>query len=639
MGTSSHTTDTGLNAFETLFLRGLAVSAGWIVAASGVYLVWQFPAWLAWASVLAAIVVFGYWSWPVIRGWRMTRSVKIGTGWPLALVAIATDALIIGTLFLVRTDEGIISPWQVVPLGIFLLFILATLFVLLALPRMHRSWALPLAIVHTFCAYSVSLLVYKLGFGFDPFVHEAATQYIVDHGLITPKQPFYTGQYVLVAAIHHITRLSIGFIQPILVPALASILLPIALAFHDRGDDVGARTCPYEIFWVLPFAYFTFTVPFNLAMLGFILCLFLLWNERADARVARVLISLATLAIHPLIGIPCVILVTMRELSRYASAYAFPLTLFATIIGLYGSLAVYAMRNEGSLIFPSFEEWASIFHMLFAPSFEIFPVTSWWSILYLLYFLLPWVLIALGTIGLVSAWRNARSSITLLPVASMIGVAVAAILSAATLRYQNIIGHEQFEFALRLISLLPWIVAPGLLATTYHVTRNAYQQVLSTIGLAVLVTAVWHVSYPQLNRVMHVFSPGVSRTDVLTVEAIEQLADGEPYVALVPQLTSAAALRRIGFERSIATVDGEMYPYAIPTGGYLYRRYLDLFEGRDVKLVVEEAQAYAKSQRIFVAVPISWDTGELDEALKKIAKERVLIDESMQVYLIANPAP
>jgi hypothetical protein len=315
--------------------------------------------------------------------------------------------------------------------------------------------------------------------------------------------------------------------------------------------------------------------------------------------------------------------------------YAWISTLFLTIAGLYGALAMYARQSGGVMTFPAASEWSSVLSILFSPPFELVQIAPWWSALYVFYFFCPWILTVLGTIGLLRKWKQTGSTLWLLPIASGAGIVTASILSAATLRYRNIIGHEQFEFALRLISLLPWVMVPGLIPLTKYVRR--VPEIVALALLTVVITSNWHVSYPQLNPVMHVFSPGVSRTDELTVEAIEKLATGQTYVALVPQLTSAAALRHIGFERSVPSEDGNIYPYAIPTGGTLYRHYLELFEGRDIAETIEDTRRYASTSLLFIAVPIAWDDGQLDIALKKIAKERLFIDGSMQLYLIDIP--
>ncbi len=624
MARASNPPETILSPLNRLLVRSLTVAAFWIVLASAVYFVWQFPVWVAWILSGIALISWIWWTRSLWRSlsrrceMRDARCATVGDAWPLALVALIADGLIVGTAFLARTDEGLISPWQVLPIGVFGLFFVGTLFVLLAFPRLSGRARLLLAILHTATAYSISLIVYKLGFGFDPFVHEAATNYIVRHGAVDPKTPFYIGQYVLVAGAHHLTGISVAAIQALLVPLLASVLLPWVLTFRAR---------PW-IAWIFPFAYFTFTVPFNLGMLGLVFCL-LLPGDEPDTRLARLALAIATLAIHPLVGIPTLALVLSKEISlRWERTPSGWLAFLLTFCGLVGALSVYALGHGGQWAWPDGNGWMATLLTLFRPPFVTVPIAPFWSVLYIFYALWPWMLVFAGTRACLRAPDDQKRTLNI-PIGLGAGLLAASILTAGAIRYKDIVPYEQFEFALRLLALLPWIVLPGLLAV-----RPPSINLRRAILIALLATVAWHVNYPQLNPVMHVYSPGVSRTDFLTVAAIERLAQGQSYAALTPQLTSAAALRDLGFERSVQAPDGSIYPFAIPTGGYLYSRYLELFDGRPPADVIHDARSYVDTELLFVAIPFAWDDGTLDRALTRLASHREIVDGTMRLYLI-----
>ena len=72
-------------------------------------------------------------------------------------------------------------------------------------------------------ALSVSAIVYVVGFGFDPFLHRAAEQALVDTGVVEPVRLLYSGQYTLTAALHHLTAWPIKLIDIWMVPIAASV--------------------------------------------------------------------------------------------------------------------------------------------------------------------------------------------------------------------------------------------------------------------------------------------------------------------------------------------------------------------------------------------------------------------------------
>lgn len=616
MARASTSTANHLSGFEAAFLRLLALLAGIVIFLSLVYFAWKLPAWLAGTTLAVAALA---WLW---LSWRERQAFRLGTDGPSMLglvfwgLALLADLIILAAYFMAATDEALISPWQALPVGIFALFAIATAYVINSLVKLPGRYALPLAILHSFAAYGAAVIIYKLGFGFDPFIHEAATNFIVENGSIEPKTPFYIGQYVLVTGLHVLTKLPVKDLQIWLVPALAALLVPTALWI--RGQRLGLVSA-----WLLPFGYLAFTVPFNLAFLLLIVTVILLpYRTDSLGRVTLVLLAAAALAIHPLIGVP---LSALTLGSLFTDWRLGTLAAFAgSVFGLAGSLAVYTFLNGGTLVWPTLTEFSSTLYTLFSPAFSALPRYPLWSALYTAYYLWPWIIIALGV------WLLRHERAQGIVMGTALGTLLAAVASAATLRYRNIISHEQFEFAYRLLAILPWFFLPSLASRL-----NSLKPRLITIGLlAIGTTAMWHVAYPQLNPVMHFHSPGVSRTDVELVSTIEAEAAGRTYAALAPQLTSAAALRTLGFNRSLSTVEGLIYPYAIPTGGPLYQFYLRLFiQGQEPLEQIRQAAIFADSELLYVAVPLSWDPNQdIHNQLKTVANTSKLVDESVWLY-------
>ncbi|MBI4281422.1 hypothetical protein HY625_01235, partial [Candidatus Uhrbacteria bacterium] len=103
----------------------------------------------------------------------------------------------------------------------------------------------------TFLTLSISLFIFPLGSGFDPFIHQATEKIIAATGTITPKPLYYIGQYTLVVFLSKILGISVAWVDKLLVPLLASILLPWSIgswlnrkfarsALFSSADDSGA---------------------------------------------------------------------------------------------------------------------------------------------------------------------------------------------------------------------------------------------------------------------------------------------------------------------------------------------------------------------------------------------------------------
>ena len=76
----------------------------------------------------------------------------------------------------------------------------------------------------------ISAIIYPLGFGFDGFIHRATEVWIQNNGFITPKQPYYIGQYVLVIFLNKLSLVPLSWIDRLLLPALEAAFIP-PLAF------------------------------------------------------------------------------------------------------------------------------------------------------------------------------------------------------------------------------------------------------------------------------------------------------------------------------------------------------------------------------------------------------------------------
>ncbi|MEI6597379.1 MAG: hypothetical protein WCL13_04215, partial [bacterium] len=208
-----------------------------------------------------------------------------------------------------QTDTAIVSPWQIAPKYFFIFYSLATLF-LIGNSVINKKFALPLIMLHYFLSFSVALIIYRLGYGYDSFIHQATEDLIDKTGAVNPKPLYYLGQYALVIIFHKITTLPIILLDKLMLPLLAAIFLPLALwrVLKSWFDSTSLNLILILSALSLSFPFLIVTTPQNLAYFFLILAILsgLTCKNFYDYLII-ILLSLTAVITHPIAGIPALI--------------------------------------------------------------------------------------------------------------------------------------------------------------------------------------------------------------------------------------------------------------------------------------------------------------------------------------------
>ncbi|MBU2566060.1 hypothetical protein KKG46_00695, partial [Patescibacteria group bacterium] len=178
----------------------------------------------------------------------------------LFLTALAAGLYVIVGAWQSQTMDAIRTPWPLLPSGtlaaIAIIWITALLSAIkvraAAVTAAHAS----LAFVSTL---SIAPLIYRIGYGFDGFLHIAGEKVLATSGTLNPKPFYYIGQYVFVTWLSRITQISLVDISKWLVPLAAAFLIPICLAFayHRFKPKAGAAL----VLILLPLSLFVGSTP------------------------------------------------------------------------------------------------------------------------------------------------------------------------------------------------------------------------------------------------------------------------------------------------------------------------------------------------------------------------------------------
>jgi len=489
------------------------------------------------------------------------------------------------------SDRALISPWQVINHDFFWIYALSSLVLSILLTRTKIKDGLKIILIsaHYFLSFSAAAIVYKIGYGFDPFIHQATMEIIVAKGLILPKTPYYLGEYSLIIILSKISGLTIQILNRFLVPLLAALFLPSALfSFLKRYSKSTAAIFLTILFLlVLGFSPSIATTPQNLSYLFLILAVL---SAASQDNLGRVLIlSLASAAIHPLAGLPAIALSALVALNQYGDRLKMSIKkIIKAIIWLFAALSIpLALFISSGANFPNSSRGklflASITNLFGTPSsagredivsnFIYLIANNFHLIIILLIIAALWRVNRSKNISEHS--RTANRKFILISSALLF-----AYLLSGQITFDNVINYEQSGFANRIpvaimIFLLPAIslTLKGLISRVLE-EKLAIRLIWLAFGLSVLSTSLY-ISYPRFDKYFNSRGYSTSANDIAAVESINMEARA-PYIALANQQVSAAALRSFGFNHYYQTSAGELYFYPIPTGSPLYQYYLDM---------------------------------------------------------------
>ena len=505
-------------------------------------------------------------------------------------------AFLIISLCLAQSDKPLISPWQVIKPSFFVAYALASLILIFSAASKKLSVGVKLFLIslHYFISLLVAVIIYKIGYGFDPFIHQATMELIDKKGLVTPKPPYYLGQYSLIIIFHKISSLSIYFLNKILVPLFTSLFLPLAIYrflksfFINPSDTIFEHNNPPRFLsliflLVLTISPFIVTTPQNLSYLFLILTI--LSGLGRDNIFWVILLALATTAIHPLTGLPALGWVAWLIFKKYqtrfkpytrkiikvlifsANALILPSALFFAgganlrTISLNASLLIDPFKSIFSgLSMSGSEDWLFNLIYFFGANFNLFLI-----------------LISLASLIYFYKQKKRPDWSSLLYI--NISLLIAYILSSQII-FNDLINYEQSSYASRLLIIICLFNLPFIIYALEKLITKILRQdkpVITAwliIGVSMLTISLY-ISYPRYDKYFNSRGYSVGINDLNAVKLINEDAKG-PYIALADQQVSVAALKEFGFNNYYQTASGLIYFYPIPTGGPLYQYYLDM---------------------------------------------------------------
>lgn len=502
------------------------------------------------------------------------------------------------------------SPWQYIS-PYFFIFLLISIISALIISYRNLQFKLLTFSLLFFTGCSIAVSIYSLGYGFDPFIHEAGIKAMKELGAISPKTLHYTGQYVLTIVINQISQIPISALNKWLVPTFTAIFLPFSLFLWYKKTFNTKNSLALISLLILPIALFTITTPQNLAYSFLLIIIFLGLTQSKKYLLLSSLLSLATFFIHPLAGMPALIFSFLsiifyfkKEIGLKKQKILSNITILLTTIAIPSS---FLLINNFTFNFSSIFQF-DLFKTLDLSGQENIIL----NLAYFYYFNLTLIILILIILGFL-IWKKKYQKISP-TIAISLKISLALFLSYVISQYISfdfLIDYERSYYRERLIILsllfsLPVII---VLFHDFFIKLKRQNKVIKVFFLSIIsliVLASVYFSYPRVDKYFNSHSFSVSSYDLETVNFIENLIEkkeNKDYIVLANQQVSVAALKTFGFNRYIKD---DLYFYPIPTSGPLYPYYLEMVYDYPSKENMTKATSLANVNTGFLVLNKYW---------------------------------
>ncbi|MFA4873224.1 MAG: hypothetical protein WC659_04800 [Patescibacteria group bacterium] len=550
-------------------------------------------------------------------------------------------------------------------------------------PASFSSIKLILLLFHFFFTLSLALLIYRIGYGFDPFIHRATEKIIFETGLLTPPPLSYLGQYVLVVFLSKVMLIPLPLIDLWLLPVLASILIPIIGIFTLKKYFQKTHLLLITILslLIIPPSLFIATVPQSLANL-FYLILVLLSLSCLHRHLPLSLlwgIAFCIIFIHPITGIPALMLLSYITVQNNTSPrISRVLTIIISILSSLGLPAAIMVANKlyGGIA-PLYADALPLPNLIphYLPFLSLAHTSElWMRALPLLFFI--------G--ALAGTYLLLRRKENKYPLALWLTALVLFInyLFIRTLPLTAMIAYERPEFTERILDLIGLTILPLFIITLYrsisslfscrelysviindsegmaifeaerregrliatpnkivHPQTGTKSIILSLVIFTCLITISFYYTYPRVDAFSKSRGFSVSQTDIDTAHWIEANAGNEPHIVLSNQSIAAAALQEFGFKKyfklkNCQTADCQtIFYYPIPTSSPLYQFYLNMVYQKASRVTMENAMDLVGVTRAYFVLNSYWLDAEKISARASLDADHTATIGSTKVFV------
>ncbi|MFA6304863.1 MAG: hypothetical protein WCV73_00045 [Patescibacteria group bacterium] len=568
-------------------------------------------------------------------------------------------ALMFWLIFKAQTIVSIRSPWETITPQIFLLYFLATFILYAIIKFSHSNKTLFLVCLHAFLSFSVALIIYRLGFDYDPFIHRENLRLIAKNGTLLPKPFYYIGQYGLIIFLSKLLKIGLDNLDKLLLPLMSAVYLPTTVyyAFKDnfKAENKNVILTALTIL-LLPFGGFILTTPQALANLFSLITILLSLYYINHPRVALwplALLVIMALVVHPLAGLPLFFFFAVLAFYQHRQK-KFPLTGTSNLPKIIHQSILWEIIILGSLALPvaflinSYtlsqlkvtlsSSWvaniiASLSHQ--TALFYYRPFISLTDLVYSFGKNSTLIIFVLALTGLFFVVKHRQFKPYFAYLAGFLMLIMNYFLVKGMISFFSLLSYEQITYPKRILEISIYLLLPFIIISLYLFFQKLQQQksaviLLSFVLLSVGLSCSWYLAYPRVDKISEDHGYSSSQTDFKTVKFIDELQKSQPYIVLAAQPVSAAAISSLGFKYYY----NDNFFYPVPTASRLYGLYEDLAyaKGNTGEIIATAGYLTGVTDIYFVLNNYWLNASDLIEKHKQSADQWFAIDGKNYIF-------
>lgn len=562
------------------------------------------------------------------------------------IILLATETLLFILLFRRASENLIRSPWELLDTKFWFLFVILTLTLLIYLIRnKYTNRSIFFLSLYFFLISSLAWTLYKLGFGYDAFLHQASMEIIQKTGSIKPHMFFYLGQYAWTFWLQNVWQIDLQLINSLIMPLAFSLFWPHSLYYGLKyGFRWSSRQSLISVCLSLfiGFNFAIMTTPQNLAFLLVAVFIFLLpIIKKSNHNLSLALIfGISVCTIHPLGGIP-IVYFALLYLSQnlpiknvfkkiflffifLASALSLPLLLV-----LYQKLAGQSWQQ----IF-TWHPWPliSLPKLVFYQSYN-FPL----DLIHNIGQNKTWIIIGFTILAWVLIIKKHKYLFFQKHLVLFSLLASNYIIARIFISFDNQIEYEQNAYLLRIIYLIALTILPIFLSAWYFwweknlLDKKFSIQKFWLIAFTMLfISSSFYFSYPLYDRHSNSKSFNITKDDLDTVNLIEQASQEQPYIVLANQMLGAAAIKNFGFK---AYYNNNFY-YSMPLGNdNIYRNFINMIEKQASREEALLAMDKAGVNKLYFIVNDYWHSAKTSLAQAELSADDYFVVGQNHIFI------